>query len=186
MAQNRVAIRQEITNNRTELGQTIHQLASFDLKAQAQNKFQEVKPVVVARVRERAETLLPEARDKYVELKPVVAERAKEKWEQLKPVVAEQAKEKGGRAKSLVTAKASEKLGPMQESIGPLIQVLQQVDYGEVLATVKEQASQLAVKARAALSARLGPAVSARLDQLSRRSSLPALKRGLPALKRGG
>lgn len=182
MAQNRAAIRQEITNSRTELGQTIRQLASVDLKAQAQSKFQEVKPVVVARARERAETLLPEARNKYVELKPVVTERAREKWEQLKPVVAEQAKEKGEYVKSLVAAKASQRLGPIQESVGPLIQDLQQVDFAEVLTTVKRQSAQLAVKARAALNARLGPA----LDQLSRRSSMPALKRGLPALKRGG
>ncbi|PZS17329.1 MAG: hypothetical protein DLM54_09875 [Acidimicrobiales bacterium] len=181
MAQNRAAIRQEIINNRTELGQTIRQLGRFDMKAQAQHKFQEVKPVVIARARERAEELIPEAKDKYVELKPVVLEQAKEKWAQLKPVVAERSKEKEAQVKALVMAKAARKLGPIQHSFAPIIEQFQHLDYVELVATVKRLYGQVAQ----AVIARLEPAVASGLDQLSRRSAVPALKRALPALKRG-
>jgi len=182
MAQNRAAIRQEIINNRTELGQTIRQLGRVDLKAQAQHKFQEVKPVMIARVRERAEELIPEAKDKYLELKPVVVERAKEKWEELKPVVAERSKEKEGQVKALVMAKASRKLGPIQASFGPIVHQVKQVDYVDLVETLKGLYAQVAQ----VVTARLEPVLASRLDQLSRRSGVPALKRTLPALKRGG
>lgn len=179
MAQSRAQIRQEIINNRTELGQTIRQLAGVDLKAMAQNRFEEAKPVLVARAREKAEELVPEARDKFLELRPVVAEQARAKWDQVKPIVAERSKEKGDEVRSLMMARATRKLAPIQGAVGTLAQELKGADYVEVVACLRAQSALLANKARAVLTERVEPALVNRLGQLtSGANHRPALKRG--------